>query len=273
LKRVTYSLVSLAAAMLFICGAAFLPVGCGEEKRNPTEMLDQAAQSAREANTIHAQLNAVLTPQEGESGMGLSAQGDAWLDINARTMEARLTVLGMELSLRYVGETAYLQMGGKWYTLKGEVVAGIDEGAIAAAVDLLASFPELLSANSGVNDLGDMKVGEYQCAHLEVQPDVQAMAGLEVVRRLAEEMDATEQEVEGYLRDADPHMEVWVQKDEAVIRQVFISANLELPEMGKIAGIPLLPSKSHLELTINISEYGVKVEVQPPQEAAPFKGF
>jgi hypothetical protein len=193
--------------------------------------------------------------------------------MDAKVMEARFTVMGMELSLRYVDEVAYLQLGGKWYILEGEVIAGVGEGTIAAMVNLLASYPEIFSETSEVNDLGDKKVGDYQCTNLEVVPDLQAMAGLESVQQLAAELDMTAEEIETYLHDADLRMEVCVQKDEPVMRQVYLAANLELPEMGQIAGIPLLPAKAHIELTIDISEYGMKVEVQAPPEATPFKSL
>lgn len=205
--------------------------------------------------------------------MGVNVQGDAWLDMNAKAMEARFTVMGMELSLRYVEGAAYLHLGGKWYTLTGESVAGIGEGTIAALVNTLASYPEILSSTAQVTKLGDKKVGNFQCANYEVAPDLQAIAGLESVQKLAGGLDKKAAEIEAYLQGADIRMEVCIQKDEPIIRKVYLTANTELPEIGKIAGISLLPTEARVELEVDIPEYGVTVEVQPPPNPSPFKGL
>jgi hypothetical protein len=261
----------LAVTLAAVLAIFLLLSGCGGEKHDSAELLDQAAQNAREAGTVHAQLNVVLTPLEGESGMGINVQGDAWLDMDAKVMEARFTVLGMELSLRYVDDTAYLQLGEDWHILEGEIMAGIGEETIVAMVDALASYPDIFSQTSEVNELEEKKVGNYQCTNLEVVPDLEAIAALDAVQQLAADLDRSSEEIETYLRDADLRMEVCVQEDEQVMRQVFLAADLDLPEMGQVMGIPLLPSNAHLDLTIDISEYGVKVEVQPPPEATPFQ--
>jgi hypothetical protein len=257
-----------------ICVATLLLGGCGGAKtQDPKESLEEAARNAREAGSVHAQVNIALTPLEGEAGMALNVQGDARLDMNTKAMEASLTVLGMELSLRYVDQKAYLQFGGKWYTLSGNVVAGIGEGTIASAVNTLASYPELLSSAVEVTELGEKTIGGIKCNNLKVTADTQAVAAMATVQQLAGELGMTAEEIEGYLKDADLQIEVCVQKDEPILREVYLSLNTELPNVGKIMGMDLIPSSAHIEITIDAQEYGVPVEVQAPANATPFKGL
>jgi len=266
---------ALPLVILFavICTSALIFGGCGGKTQDPKETLAQAARGAREAGSVHAQINVILAPLEGESGLGVNVQGDAWLDMNGKALEARFTVMGMELSLRYVDGKAYLQMGGKWYVLTGEVIAGIGEGVIGALVNVLVTYPELFSSTAEVSELGDKKVGDYQCTNLKVVPDLQAIAALGPVQKLAGELDMTADEIEGYLQGTDLKMEACLQKKEPVIREVYLAANVELPQMGEVAGIPLLPTKAHMEAQIDFPEYGMMVEVQPPPNPAPFKGL
>jgi outer membrane murein-binding lipoprotein Lpp len=247
--------------------------GCGGKAQDPKEALEQAASSAREAGSIHAQMNIALSPLGGEAGMALNVQGDARLDMNTKIMDAGFTVMGMELSLRYVDKKAYLQFGSKWYILSGDIAAGIGEGTIASVVNTLASYPDLLSSAVEVTELGEKTIGGYKCDNLQVTADPQVVASLDPVQQLAGDLDMTAEEIEAYLRDSDLQIEVCVQKDEPIIREVFLSLNTELPDIGKIAGMDLLPSQAHVEITIDIQEYGIPVEVQPPENASPFKGL
>jgi hypothetical protein len=271
MKRKTLPLIMVVAAT---CIAILILGGCGGAKtQDLNESLEQAAQNAREAGSVHAQVNIALSPLEGDAGMALNLQGDARLDMNTKEMEARFTVMGMELSLRYVDEKAYLQFGGKWYTLSGNVVAGIGEGTIASAVNTLASYPELLSSAIEVTELGEKTVGGIKCNNLKVTVDTQAVAAMATVQQLAVELGMTAEEIEGYLKDADLQIEVCVQKDEPTIREVFLSLNTELPNVGKIMGMDLIPSSAHIEITIDAQEYGVPVDVQAPANATPFNGL
>jgi hypothetical protein len=255
----------LAAAMLF--------GGCGTKSQDPQESFTAAAQAAREAGSTHAQMNVALSPLEGEKGMALNLQGDAWIDMDAGALEARFTIMGMEISLRYVEETAYVQFGGKWYVVEGEVIEGVGEGTIDALMGTLSSIPEIISSTLELKELEDKKVGDYECTCLEVVPDLQAISAMDPVRKLAAELDMSEDEILEYLEGADVVIEVCIQKDEPVIRQVFLAANVELPSMSDIVGIPLLPERAHVEITMDFPEYGVEVDVQAPEGATPFEGL
>ena len=247
--------------------------GCGGKTQDPSQDLAQAAQYAKEAGTIRPQINIAIKPPEGESGTSLNIQGDAKIDMVARVMEAKFTVMGMEISVRYVDEKAYLLYGAKWYTLTGgDIIAGLGKGTIAALVSVLSSFPDIVTSAAEVTKLGDKSVGGYNCNNLEMIPDLQAITALASVQQLADELDMTSDEILAYLQGANLGMEVCVQKDDLIIREVYIALDTELPEMGKIAGIPLLPTKAHVEITIDIPEYGVKVEVQSPSNAIPYQG-
>ncbi len=270
MKGKTPFLVMVIAAIYI---AVLILSGCGGKTVDPKESLEQAVSDAREAGSVHAQMNIALTPLEGEAGMALNVQGDALLDMNAKAMEAKFTVMGMELSLRFVDQKAYLQFGSKWYTLSGDIMAGIGQGTIASAVNTLASYPDLLSSIVEVTELGEKTVVGYECNNLKVTVDPQAVAALASVQQLAGELDMTAEEIEEYLREADLRIEVCVQKDEPIIREVYLSLNTELPDVGKVMGMDLIPANAHVEVTIDVQEYGVPVEVQAPSNATPFKGL
>jgi hypothetical protein len=256
-----------------LLAAVILVGGCGGNNAGPGEALAAAAQAAREAGSAHARMNMTVSPVEGETGMGLNIQGDAWMDIDAARLEARFTVMGMEVSLRYVDATAYLQFGGKWYVISGDILEGMGENAVAAAVDVLASIPEIIVLSVEVNEVGDEKVSGYECTKIEVLPDLKTISNLEPVRKLAAELDMDGDELALYLEEADVVLEVWVQKDDPTIRRVFLAASVELPYIGDLVGIPLLPEKARVEIMVDFPEYGVEVDVQPPADAAPFRGL
>ena len=270
MARKTFCLAFVLAALMT---AALILGGCGEKSQDPQEALSAAAQAARDAGTVHAQMSVALSPLEGEAGMGLNIQGDAWIDMDAGVMEARFTVMGMELNLRYVDGTAYLQFGGKWYEVTGEVIDGIGEETIDAAVNVLTSLPEIISSNLELKELGDKKVGDYDCTNLEIVPDLQAISAMDSVQKLADELGMTAEELEDYLAGADVVIEVCIQKDEPIIREAFLAASMELPSISDVMGIPLLPEKARIEITIDFPEYGVEVDVQAPADAAPFEGL
>jgi hypothetical protein len=269
----TRKALALTIPLALLMVAVLLLGGCGTKSQEPMETLATAVQAARDAGSAHAQMNVSLSPLEGESGMGLNIQGDAWLDMNAGVLEARFTVMGMELSLRYVDGTAYLQFGGKWYVLTSDILEGVGEDTIAALVNVLASIPEIFASSTEVTELGDEKVGDYECTRMEVVPDLQAISTLEPVQKLATELGMDPDELVAYLEDADVVMEVCVQKDEPVMREVYLAASVELPTIGDLVGIPLLPEKARVEITMDFPEYGMEVEVQAPADATPFEGL
>lgn len=273
MQDLTAKRLALTVPLFAMLAAALLLGGCGGAKPDPRESFAAAAQAAREAGSAHAQINVVLTPLEGEKGMGLNLQGDAWMDMDAGALEARFTVMGMELSVRYVDETAYLQFGGKWYVVQGEVMDGVGEGAIGALMGTLSSLPQIISSTLEVEEVGEKKVGDYDCILLKVVPDLRAISAMDAVSRLAAELDMSEDELREYLEDADVVIEVCVQKSEPVIRQVFMAASTELPSVSDIVGIPLLPEMARVEITMDFPEYGMEVDVMAPADAVPFEGL
>lgn len=263
----------LLAAALPLLLALFLCGGCGGKAKDPAQLVDEAVRAARDAGSVHAQMNVGLEPLEGEAGVGMKAQGDAWLDMDAEVLEARFTVMGMELSLRYLDGKAYLQWGGGWYELSGEIVSGVGAGAIPAAFGVLMSYPDLLASAVEAEERGGKSVGGNECVEIGVVPDLAAVAALEPVRELAAELGMTPREVEEYLEAAGLEMRVCVQKGEPVIREIFLAADVELPRMGGVAGISVLPERARVEITVGFPEYGMQVEVQAPSDVKPFKGL
>ncbi|MEW6554851.1 MAG: hypothetical protein AB1384_11260 [Actinomycetota bacterium] len=268
-KRAFFLAITLTTLLAVVLALA----GCGGKEQSLDESFQAATQAARDAGSAHAQINASLSPLEGEGGMGLNVQGDAWMDMDAGALEARFTVLGMEVSLRYVDGTAYVQFGGGWYVLQGELMEDIDEGTIDALVGLLSSIPEIISSTVELNEVGEKSVGDYECVEVELVPDLPAIMALDPVRKLVGELDMSEDEALEYLEEADIAIEVYIQKDEPVIRRAYLAATMELPAMGDIVGIPLLPEVARIEVTVDFPEYGVEVDVKAPEDAKPFEGL
>ena len=266
--------VLFPAAILIVALSSLLILGgCGEKSQDPKEALTAATAAAREAGSAHTQMNVTISPLEGEAGMGLNVQGDAWLDMDTRVVEARFTVMGLELSLRYVDGDAYVQFGGTWYILQPDAIAGVGEGTLDALVEVLTSIPDIISSGVEAKELGDKKVGNYDCMNLEVSPDLEAVTAVASVQKLATELDMSQEELVQFLQDADIVMEVCVQKDEPVIREVYIAATLELPSVAEIVGIDLLPEVARVEIIMDFPEYGMEVDVQVPEDAKPFEGL
>ncbi|MDD3717662.1 MAG: hypothetical protein PHP28_03235 [Actinomycetota bacterium] len=264
--------LAVLLSLLAVLASSLVLGGCGG-KQDPQEAFAAATHAAREAGSAHAQINVVLSPREGETGTELNLQGDAWMDMDAGTLEARFTVMGMELSVRYVDDTAYVQFGGKWYVVQGEMLDGAGEGVIGSFVAVLSSLPEIISSTLELNELGEKKVGDRDCVLLEVVPDLRAISAMDPVREVAAQLEMSQGELREYLEEADVAIEVCVQKDEAVVRQVFMAASVELPTLSDIVGIPLLPEMARVEITMDFPEYGMEVDVRAPADAVPFEGL
>lgn len=264
--------MSIATILVLVALAAMLFAGCGSESEDPQASLEQATQNAREAGSVHAQLNVTLDPQDGQSGMGVNVQGDAWLDTKNKTMEATLTVLGLNASLRYVDGKGYLKWGNNWYELTGELMPGIGKGAIDALVNLLSTYPDLFS-NAEISVIGDKKVGNYDCTNYEIVPDLDALAAMPAVQQLASQLGMKADELQTALAQSGLQMQVAIQKSEPVIREIYLAANVTLPQGGKVMGMKILPEKAHIEAQIDFPEYGITVQVQAPPDAKPFKGL
>ena len=250
-----------------------LAVGCGKEARDDARDLVDAASAAVEAGSAHLQLNAELTPLEGEGGLAVSVQGDAWLGLEPTLVEARLTALGLEISARYVEQALYIQMGGTWYRVPPGTLEGFDQGTVQALVEVVRALPDILSASREVVPLGEKKVGERACRRLGVELDLAAAASLEPVRRLAEAMQVPVGEAVAYLDGADLELEVCLEEKKPVIREIFLALDVDLTSLPDIAGLPLLPERARLKVFLQFPEYGMEVEVQPPSESVPFTGF
>jgi len=204
-KRFPILPVILAATV----AVALLLAGCGGKAGDPMDDLSAAARHAGEAGSVHAQANIILEPLEGEQGIGLNVQGDVWLDMNKEALEARFTVMGMELALRYVDGTAYTEWGGEWYYLTDEGAAGLGVGSVKALVRLLFNYPDILSNVSGVEELGDKKIGDYDCRELKVTLDIEAVTAMQSVQELAAGMDITPEEIDDYLKESGLEVTVW----------------------------------------------------------------
>lgn len=259
----------LAAVML----AALLIAGCGSKAQDPQESLAQATQAAREAGSVKAQLNVNITPQEGTTGMTMNVQGDASLDMKAKTMDATFSVIGIDVELRYVNGAGYLKWGNTWYELTGELVPGIGKDTVDGLVNLLAGYPDLFSNVTDMTKAGDKKVGNYDCTNYDVTPDYNALAANVSIQQLASQLGLQSDNLENTLQQAGFQMQVAIQKGEAIIREVSIVANADMPQGGKIMGIPLLPEKAHIEAQIDFPEYGITVKVDAPAGAKPFTGI
>ncbi len=262
-----------AFSLLALLTAALLFASCGNAAKDPRETLDAAVRAARDAGSAQASLMVSVSPLEEGKGMSLDLEGDVWVDLEGDAVEARFMVMGMEASLRYVEGEAFLQIGGTWYALEGEIAGGIGASAVGAAFEVLPSLPELLSSAREVEHLEDREVSGCDCAVLEVVPDLQAVSSARAVRELARELGMSEEEVREYLEGADLSLQAYVQKGESVLRQVSLAASVELPSLDELVGLPLLPRRARLEMTLYFAQYGVEVEVRAPAGAVPFAGL
>jgi hypothetical protein len=261
--RLRSKLFIVIAFIAVVALSAILVAGCGKKAQDPQESLASATQSARDAGSVKALINVNLTPQEGSSGSDVNIQGDASLDMNAKVMEANLNVLGFNLILRYVNGTAYVKFSNTWYELSGELMPGIGKDSIGGVVNLLAGYPDLLT---------NVKVGDYDCINYDVTPDYAALAANTSIQQLLSQLGMSG-DIESTLKQAGFEMQVAIQKSEPILREVHIVANADMPQGGKIMGLPLLPDKAHIEAQIDFPDYGVEVKVDVPQGAKPFTGI
>lgn len=271
--RKTLSVTVIAAFFLLVTWlVAGLATGCGKAERDYSKDLVTASEGFSAAGSAHALVNATISPLEGEGGLTLNAQGDAWVDLATPALEARFTVLGMELSLRYTGGRVFIRIGGNWYSLSEESL-GVDEWVDASLMKLAAALPKAIASSATVLFRGDKKVGSFDCAELEVQLDFPALAEMAEVRELAEDLGVGTEELVDMLSGSHPEIRVCLQKDQPVLRQLYLAADLELSSFKETLPVGLLPEKGHLEVTVDFPEYGVEVRVEAPAEARPFTGL
>jgi hypothetical protein len=263
-------LIGVVAAIIGL--TAFVLAGCGSKaEQDPQESLALATQSVKDAGSVKALINVNISPQEGSDGTTINVQGDASLDMNAKVMEANLTVMGLNLTVRYVNSTGYIKLANTWYELSGELMPGIGKDTISGAVNLLSTYPDLL-ANATLTKTEDMKVGDYDCVNYDVTLDYAALAANTSLQQLASQL-GMQGDLASNLQNAGFQMQVAIQKSEPILREVFMTANMDMPEGGKLMGLPLLPAKAHIEGTIDFPDYGIDVQVQAPQGAKPFTGI
>lgn len=271
--RKTFSVAVIAAFFLLATWLFLgLAAGCGKAERDYSKDLETAAEGFSAAGSAHALVNATISPLEGEGGLTLNAQGDVWVDLSTPSLEARFTVLGMELSLRYTGGRAFIRLGGNWYSLSEESL-GVDGQVDASLMKLPAALPKAIASSAAVLFRGEKKVGSFDCAELEVRLDFQALAEVAEVRELAEDLGVGTEELVETLSGSHPEIRVCLQKDQPVLRQLHLAADLELSSLKEMLPVGLLPEKGHLEVTVDFPEYGVEVRVEAPAEARPFTGL
>ena len=270
MRRTVLQCLLAMCALTLVALVAAGTSGCGKEKSDYSGDLTAAAAALSEAGSAHVLVNALVSPPEGEGGMSLNVQGDAWIDFRAPALEARFTVMGMEVSLRYVEGQVFLRAGGRWYTLSPESM-GAGENLPSSLAGLLNSLPELLSASVSVDYLGKKRVGSFDCLEVEVHPDIGALSRREEVMGLAEDMGVDPGELEEIISASHPQIKVCIQEGEPVIRQVFLAADAGFSGFNQWLGLGLLPAEGRVEITADFPEYGVEVAVEPPADARPFK--
>lgn len=265
-------IIAIGILLTIVALSAGLIAGCGSKAADPQQGLDQAVQSAKDAGSVKAEINVNLSPQEGTSGSPVSIQGESNLDMNAKVLEGTFTPMGVDVQLRYVNAETYAKFGSTWYQITGDIVPGLGKDSVGAVVNLLAAYPDLFSGAT-LNAIGDMKVGNYDCTNYDVTPDYAALSANASLKRLADQLGMNADDLEGTLTRAGFEMQVAIQKSEPVIREVTFSANADMPQGGKIAGISLLPAKAHIDATIDFPDYGMAVQVSAPEGAKPFTGI
>ncbi|MEJ5186508.1 MAG: hypothetical protein WHT46_05450 [Candidatus Geothermincolales bacterium] len=263
---------TIAVAVLLSVSICLTHFGCGGGKEDPLEAFQAAASALAETPTVHAQVEGEVSPEEDDKKSSYPFQGDLWLDTAARAMEARMTVLGMELMARYVGGEAYFQWGGKWFYLSQEGKGLFDLDNFRMAMEVLFKLPGLLSAAEAV-PAGEGRAGQHGVLYLDLNFDYRTLAEREDLRGIAEAVGRDPSEISSWLEEADPVIRIGVGKVDKVLREMDLEMEVKLEGPVKLGGMITLPPSMRLRMHVLFPEFGMEVKVAPPTQAEPFRGF
>jgi hypothetical protein len=266
-KRANVHLV-LAALFLLIPGV----LGCGGGGEDPVGTFRAAASTLEGTATLHAQVEGELSPPEEEARTILPFQGDLWVDVAAGALEARMTLLGMDLMARYVGGEAFLHWGGKWFYLSPEGSGIFDRDNIRWAVEVLFRLPRFLSM-ADAEPAGEGQAGQYKVFFLDLRFDYRALAEEAEVRELAVALGRDPSELAHWLEEMDPRIRVGVDKKEKLLRELQLESDIRLEGPVRLGGAIALPSRARFRLHAFFPEFGMEVKVSPPSQAEPFRGL
>jgi hypothetical protein len=241
-------------------------VGCGSE--DPAALLQESLERTSHARSAKVELQVEATPKEGSQGIPLNLQGTALVDFANQKLEATLGMMGINLEMRLVEGKAYLNFGKDWFVFS-PAKGRRELSELAGSGELFFSYLELLGHNSRVKSLGEEKVAGRASDHLEVIPDLDEIAQLPWVVLLAERAGMKKDEIVGFLEDLELKVEVWVDKNDSLVRKILVFCEVELSRMENF-GLRLLEGPWQLKVNAVFPDYDVPVEVEAPQGAEPF---
>ncbi len=262
----------MLAAVIFPLVACLVAGGCGGEKADPVGAFQIAASALRETTTVHVQVEGELSPREGDRRSSYPFQGDLWMDVTSRSLEARMVLLGMELMARYVRGEAFLQWGGKWFSLPQEGSGVLSREKLGAAVEAFFALPHLLSW-AEAEPAGEGEAGSFKVYYLDLRIDYRKLEEREEFLNLVEAMGKSPADLVMMLEGMNPRIRVGVEKKEKVLREVDVELDIETKEPIRVGGMITLPPNLRFKMRGFFPEFGMEVKVVPPSQAEPFRGF
>ncbi len=255
--------VGLFAFVLALAGAA-----CGEEPgggggAEGVNALAAAAEKATDAGSSAM----TMSMSVDVGGQGFSLEGEGAFDFEKHVGEMTMTMEGdglpqaVEVEIIIVDEYAYMKMppelapGGGWF--RTEVASSAGAGANQLGQDPSQYLDFLRGASEGeIEELGTEEIDGVSTTHYEAELQIDKILeqapDQEAADELKEQLDAFGGEI-----DAIP-ADVWID-DDGLPRRMKMTMSVEAG--GQTADV---------DITVDLFDYGLEVDVKPPKKFEEF---
>ncbi len=252
---------SLCCALLMLGGCS-----CGG-RVDAEELLREAMARSGEAATLRADLSASIEPEKGSGALPVSLQGVLDMDREARALRLSFSSFMLEGELVFTGGKLFLKMGGTWYHLPEGPGSGGVFDLVSSVSGAVFSYPDLVSAYASAEKVGEQKVAGRDCHHLEVSPDLRAIAELRPVKEMGERLGLPDEALLQELQGMAPALEVWVDRGDGFVRKLELA--LEVDFSRGMAFLGILRGSAVVRISAFFDGYGLPLDIEPPQQSEP----
>jgi len=261
LKR--QGVLALAAGLLLVLAACGGDDNGGSDggasdDRNPSAALKAAGEATQQAGTARitseqvtsAQGQEVNTTVEGVTDLA-TGDSESTLELSLPGQEPQSSQLITEGSMAYIEASAFpgAPTKAKWISIDFEAIGSQMGINLEAFRQNGAGQLAYLSEVDDVEEVGTETVGDAETTHYRFTSDLEALA-----ESGPEELRSSFEQLIQLTGAKEMPTQVWIDGDDRVRR---IVTNLEMDQQGQ---------QIAQQSTIELSEFGVELDVQPPPE-------
>ena len=260
-----HGVLALAASLLLVLGACGGDDSNGggsnggaSDDRSPAQALRAAGEATQEAGTARitseqvtsSQGQEVKTTVEGITDLA-TGDSDSTLELSLPGQETQSSQLITEGSMAYIEATAFpgAPTKARWISIDFEAMGSQMGINLEAFRQNGAGQLAYLSEVDGVEEVGTETVGDEETTHYRFSSDLAALA-----ESGPEELRSSFEQLIQLTGAEEIPTQVWIDGEDRVRR---IVTNLEMDQQGQ---------QIAQQSTIELSEFGVEFDVQPPPE-------